>query len=120
MILVFYLIWRLCTVVQRYLSTYMPTNIAIRWLKIRRGLKWAMPAACVLTPAYLAAADGCTTWLANGGPRWLNLLAVLFIWNGMKFATLGLLSPLLRAVISENGVARQVGVWRHTDDAGNR
>lgn len=93
--IVFYLSWRLSSAVYWYLQIYAPTNIAIRWLKTRHGLKWAVPAALVLTPGYFAAAHALTTWLAHGGPGWLRFLVVLFIWNGMKFAIMGLVSPLV-------------------------
>lgn len=113
-LIVFILLWRLCAAVQRYLYTYMPTNIAIRWLRTRRGLKWTVPTAFVLTPLYFTAADACTSGLARGGPGWLNLLVVLFIWNGMKFAIMGVLGPLLMmcAIVSKKASARHDRVVR--------
>lgn len=39
--------------IRGYLAFYMPTNRVIDWLRSPRGRKWAIPAACVATPAYL-------------------------------------------------------------------
>ena len=35
------------------------------------------------------------TLIERGGPGYLNLLVMLFFWNGMKFAWLAVISPLL-------------------------
>lgn len=80
----------------------MPTNIALDAIRTRRGLKWGVPAMLVAIP-YLFAASVCTTLLADGGPGWLNMLVLLFIWNAMKFAFVGPVSlvPLIRARVHE-------------------
>jgi len=88
--------WNVSVAIRRYLRMYMPTNIAITLLRSRRGLKWAMPAALVFVLAYLYAASFAASLIAHGGPGWLNALVLLFIWNGMKLAAMGLWSPVLR------------------------
>ena len=90
--------YKLCSAVAFYLRAYAPTNIALDYLRSRRGLKWAFPAALVVTPMYWGAGYAVTTLIQNGGPGWLNLLAALCAWNGIKFALLGLWSPLLLSV----------------------
>lgn len=50
--IIFILAWHLSAAIQRYLQTYAPTNIVIAWLRTRRGLKWAIPAALVASPLY--------------------------------------------------------------------
>ena len=69
--------------------------VAIRYLRSGPGLKWAIPVALVLTPAYLLTASACTTALDRGGPGWLHLFVVALIWNAMKVGMLGFLTPLL-------------------------
>lgn len=84
-----------------YLRFYMPTNRALDWLRTPHGLKWAVPAAVVMTPAYLYVMSVAAVIGARSGIGWLNVLVILFCWNAMKFAWMGLLAPLygLRSVV---------------------
>jgi hypothetical protein len=109
LLLVLFGSYRLCSAAAFYLRVYAPTNIALDYLRSRRGLKWALPAALVLTPAYWGAGYAVTTLIENGGPGWLNPLAALLAWNGLKFALLGFWSPVLlaRARVSERLSARR-------------
>jgi hypothetical protein len=78
------------------LRVYAPTNIALDYFRSRRGLKWALPSSLVLTPAYWGAGYAATTLIEHGGPGWLNLVSALCAWNGIKFASLSVLSlPLM-------------------------
>jgi hypothetical protein len=90
--------YKVCSAVAFYLRAYAPTNIALDYLRSLRGLKWALPAALAFTPAYWSAGYAVTSLIENGGPGWLNLLAALCGWNGIKFASLGLWSPILLSV----------------------
>ena len=72
----------------------MPTNRAVDWLRTPRGLKWAIPVALVAAPAYLFAMSVCATIVERGGPGYLNVWVLLFAWNAMKFAVLGVLTPV--------------------------
>lgn len=90
------LLWNLSIRVRLFLRTYMPTNILLDALRTRRGLKWGVPAMLIAAP-YLLGAWLLTVWIADGGPGWLNLLVLLFIWNGLKFLVFGPLSLLLLA-----------------------
>lgn len=58
----------------------------------------------LLAVPYLLAASVCTSLIADGGPGWLNMLALLFIWNAMKFTVMGPVSIVLlvRARVSES------------------
>ena len=85
---------RLASTIHYCLQAFSPTNILLRHLRTRGGLKWAVPAALVLVPTYLFAAAITTTVLADGGAGWLNLVAVTCIWNAMKFAWLAALTPI--------------------------
>ncbi len=92
----FRLLWNLSIRVRLFLRTYMPTNILLDALRTRRGVKWGVPAMLLAVP-YLLGAWLLTGWIADGGPGWLNLLVLLFIWNALKFLVFGPLSLLLLA-----------------------
>jgi hypothetical protein len=57
----------------------------------------------LLAAPYLLAASICTDLIADGGPGWLNLLVILFIWNALKFILIGpvSLSHLVRVRLHE-------------------
>ncbi len=73
-----------------------PTNILLDLIRTRRGLKWGVPAMLLAVP-YLAVAVWCTRSIADGGPGWLNLIALVAIWNAMKFIVMGSVSVLTLA-----------------------
>ncbi|GAA2071030.1 hypothetical protein GCM10009821_05690 [Aeromicrobium halocynthiae] len=82
------LLWAASVRTRDYLRFSMPTNIALDAIRSRRGLKWGVPVMLLAVP-YLYAASICTSILADGGPGWLNLLVLLFIYNAMKFTFMG-------------------------------
>jgi hypothetical protein len=84
---------RFAAAVRGYLVFYMPTNRAVDLLRSPRGIKWAIPAAIVATPGYLFAMSVCMTVIERGGPGYLNVLVMLFAWNSIKFAVVGVLTP---------------------------
>lgn len=86
------LIWNLSAAIRGYLRFYMPTNRARDWLLTPHGLKWAVPAAVVLTPAYLYAMTVAAVLAARPGLGWMNVLVILFCWNALKFAWIAVLS----------------------------
>jgi hypothetical protein len=85
----------------------MPTNILLDALRTRRGLKWGVPAMLIAAP-YLLGAWLLTVWIADGGPGWLNLVVLLFIWNALKFLVNGpiTLVVLIRARLAERRARR--------------
>jgi hypothetical protein len=103
------LLWNLSIRVRLFLRTYMPTNILLSALRTRRGLKWGVPAMLIAVP-YLLGAWLLTVWIADGGPGWLNLLVLLFIWNALKFVVNGpiTLVVLIRARLAERRDRRLV------------
>lgn len=99
----FRLIWALSVHTRYFLRRYMPTNILLDAIRTRRGLRWGLPAMLLAIP-YLYAANLCVQLIAGGGPGWLHLLVLLFIYNAMKFAIMGPVSLvlLLRARVREH------------------
>lgn len=76
------------------LLQYAPTNLLLGAIRTRRGLKWGIPGMFLAVP-YIYAAAICTTIINDGGPGWLYLLVLLFIWNALKFLWIGPVSLLL-------------------------
>ncbi len=101
------LLWAMSVRTRYFLRRYMPTNILLDLIRTRRGLKWGIPAMLLAAP-YLLAASICTNLIADGGPGWLNLLVILFIWNAMKFLVIGPVSAVMLAAarVREHRAAR--------------
>jgi hypothetical protein len=118
------LIWIASIHIRYYLRRYAPTNILLDAIRTRRGLKWGIPAMLLATP-YLYAAAICTTIIDQGGPGWLNILVVLFIWDAFKMLWIGPISLVLltrvrarehrerRAAARESEGTRYLGLTRH-------
>ncbi len=104
----FRLIWALSVRTRYFLRRYMPTNILLDALRTRRGLRWGIPAMLLAIP-YLYAASICVQLIEGGGPDWLHLLVLLFIYNAMKFTIMGPVSLvlLLRAKVREHAEHRR-------------
>lgn len=100
------LLWNASIHVRGFLRRYMPTNILLDAIRTRRGLKWGVPAMLLAVP-YLILASICTNLISAGGPGWLNLLVLLFLWNTLKFILIGPVSfvLLIRARLRERKVA---------------
>lgn len=99
---------------------YAPTNLLINAIRTRRGLKWGIP-AMLLAGVYFYAAAICTTIINDGGPGWLYLLVLLFVWNAFKFLWIGpaTLVLLIAARAYEHQAQRactrkagQLGTWQ--------
>ena len=119
----FRLLWVFSVRVRIFLWLHMPTNMLLGALRTRRGLKWGLP-AMLLAAQYMFAAWVCSTWVTEGGPGWLNVLVMLFVWNALKFIVNGpiTLVRFLRVRLCERrarkacggglagyGLARQIG-----------
>ncbi|WP_370449304.1 sulfate permease [Cryobacterium sp. TMT1-2-2] len=90
-----------------FLRRFMPTNIVTNAIHTRRGLKWGVP-AMLLAALYAIAAAYCADLLEAGGPGWLNLLVLLFVWNTLKFLGVGPVSLMrLVSVRVRESVARR-------------
>ena len=85
---------RLAATIHSHLQAFAPTNILLRRLRTRGGLKWAIPAALLIVPAYLFAAAITTAVIDDSGPGWLNLVVLTCIWNAIKFACIASLVPI--------------------------
>ena len=70
------------------LRRFMPTNLVLDAIHTRRGLKWGVPAMLLAVP-YAFAVAVCVGRVEAGGSGWLNVLALLFAWNALKFLGAG-------------------------------
>jgi len=70
------------------LRRFMPTNLVFDAIHTRRGLKWGVPAMLLAVP-YVFALAMCVGLVEAGGSGWLNVLALLFAWNALKFLGAG-------------------------------
>jgi hypothetical protein len=94
------------------LRRFSPTSILLDAIRTRRGLKWGVPAMLLAVPYGIAAAV-CTRLIETGGPGWLNLLVLLFIWNALKFIVIGPISFVLLLV----ALVREARARRHAPRA---
>jgi hypothetical protein len=97
-------IWGLTARIHYAVRRFLPTNIALDAIHSRRGLKWGVPAMLIALP-YLLAAAFCVGLVEDGGSGWLSLLALLFVWNALKFIICGP-ATLIRLVLARHREAR--------------
>ena len=86
-----------------FLRCYAPSNIALDAIRSRSGLKWGIPAALMLVPAYLFAASFTSALIERGAPGWLNIVVLVLIWDALKLEVMAPVSVglLLRARLAE-------------------
>lgn len=103
------LLWAASVRTRYFLRCYMPTNVLIDVIRTRRGgLKWGVPAMLLAVP-YLLAASVCVQLIEDGGPGWLHLLVLLFVWDMFKMLWIGPISLvlLIRARMHDAVAARR-------------
>ena len=98
--ILFLLIWRSVATIHGDVKACAPCNVAIAHLRTDRGLRWAIPVALVAVPAYLYAAYLTTIVIDRGGSKWLLVVTLICFVDACKFASLALLSPVLRLKVS--------------------
>ena len=84
----FGLIWAVTARTHFAVRRFMPINIVLDAIHTRRGLKWGVPATLLAVP-YALASVFCAGLVEAGGSGWLNLLALLFVWNSLKLLVAG-------------------------------
>ncbi len=82
------IIWVVSLHLRNFMRRYMPTNILLAAIRTRRGLKWGVLAMLLAIP-YLFAASTCTALIDGGASRWLYVVALVCIWNALKFIVIG-------------------------------
>lgn len=88
------IIWVISFHLRNFMRRYMPTNILLDVIRTRRGLKWGVPAMLLAIP-YLFAASISTALIDGGASRGLYVVALVCIWNALKFIVIGPVSAVL-------------------------
>lgn len=91
-------LWDLSVRTHHLLQRYAPTNLMLRKLRTREGLRWGIP-AMLIGVLYFAAMLWCAALVQAGWTEALYLLVLLFFYNGMKFIIFGPVSLILLARI---------------------
>jgi len=88
MILVIYMLWRVSTIVSRWLQQWMPWNRAITHIRARHSLGWVFGTQAVAATCFLLGhlADQA---IRGGATGWLHLVVMFFCWQGLRFMWLG-------------------------------
>jgi hypothetical protein len=100
----------------RAVLQHAPTNRLLQRLHLRRGSVPAV-AAVLVGLVYLFAAGICTVLLDRGGPGWLNLLMLLFLYNSAKLVLHGL-AMLVAPAWDRLGRRRSPRVGSSTEEPG--
>lgn len=103
----FALIVQLATTIRAVLA-HAPSNRLAARLWVGGGLGSAITAIAA-GAAYLYMAATCTMLLDRGGPGWLNVLVLLFIWNAFKLALTG---PAILLVRARQQIAQRRSPWK--------
>jgi hypothetical protein len=97
-------IWRLVAQVHYATRRFMPTNLVLTAIHTRRGLKWGIPAMLIAVPCAFGAAY-CVRLVEDGASGWLNLLALLLVWDALKLVAAGP-ATLIRLLSARHREAR--------------
>lgn len=86
--------------VYRWCQRWLPSNILVRRVRTRRGLRWGMPLA-LLGLVYFIAGVGCVGAVELGGPGWWYVGVAVCWWTALKLVGHGLYAtialPIVRA-----------------------
>ncbi len=99
---------RICSVFQRF----APSNIVIRRVHTRTGIKWGPLVGLAGIVVYGLVIVACGTIVRDGGPGWVNLFFIIGFWNTCRFTFLIPTSivRLLRVRRQEKVLLRD---WQH-------
>ncbi len=99
------------------LRRHAPSNVLIRWILTRRGLRWATPVSVAAVAAYAALAVLACGGVDAGGPPILYLAVVVGLYNAVRFAVLiplattRLFLARRREARAERGISGSVRPW---------
>lgn len=114
--MIFVASWALSARLYGLVQRFAPSNIVIRRVHTRTGIKWGPLvglAGVVVYGLMMVAARGV---VGDGGPGWVNLFVLLGFWNAIRFTVLIPASAirLLRVRHEEAVLLRD---WQRTHDA---
>lgn len=80
--------WSLSSRTFGLFQSYAPSNIVIRRVHTRSGIKWGPLVGLVGVAVYGTIMAVAVTLLHHGAPGWINLIVLVAFWNTIKFAFL--------------------------------
>jgi hypothetical protein len=89
---------RLAAAVYRWCQRWLPSNILIRRVRTRAGLRFGIPLA-LLGGVYFIAGLGCLGAVRLGGPGWWYLAMAVCWWTAAKLIGHGLYATLALPVV---------------------
>lgn len=100
--------WSLSSRLYGLFRSYAPSNIIIRRVHTRSGIKWGPLVGLVGVAVYATIMAVAVTLLHHGAPGWINLIVLIAFWDTMKFAFLIPTSivRLLRVCHQERAITR--------------
>ncbi|NHN55819.1 sulfate permease [Calidifontibacter sp. DB0510] len=101
--------WSLSSRLHGAFQSYALSNIVIRRVHTRSGIKWGALVGAFGVVVYGAVMVGAVALLHDGAPGWINLIVLIAFWNIIKFAVLVPVSVvrLLRVRHQERAIVRE-------------
>lgn len=98
---------------RRYLQVYAPSNVVLARVRRARPRLRVAVGLFALSTTLAASAFAITEWVVNGGPRSMNLVIIIAIWDAFEFTFTAITIALCRAPSAR----RERSLSRPDDDA---
>ncbi len=80
--------WALSSRLYGLAQRFCPSNIILRRVHTRTGIKWGPLAGLAGIVVYGLLMLACSTIVRDGGPGWVNLFLIVGFWNTCRFTFL--------------------------------
>ncbi|TWE13063.1 sulfate permease [Rudaeicoccus suwonensis] len=80
--------WALSSRLYGLAQRFCPSNIVIRRVHTRTGLKWGPLVGLAGIVVYGSVMVAAGTIVRDGGPGWINLFFIIGFWNTLRFTVL--------------------------------
>jgi hypothetical protein len=87
-IMIFAASWAISARLHNLFRRFAPSNILIRRVHTRTGIKWRPLAGLAAAVLYGLLMLATATVVRKGGPGWVDLIVLLAFWNTLKFTCL--------------------------------
>jgi len=84
--------------VYRWCQRWLPSNILVRRVRTRRGLRWGMPLA-LLGLVYFIVGVGCFGAVQLGGSPWWYIGVAVCWWTALKLVGHGLYASVMLPIV---------------------
>ena len=86
--MIFVASWALSSRLYGLAQRFCPSNIVLRRVHTRTGIKWGPLVGLAGIVVYGLVMVACGTIVRNGGPGWVNLFFIVGFWNTCRFTFL--------------------------------